>query len=80
MVGVSHSYEKSVRHKVHFLTDRFTKSLISASVKKTKSQLVTHYEINPAHSFLGKKILRMVIREMQTEKGSKEDSSKLFVS
>lgn len=48
--------------------------------KKRECELVTHYEINPAHSFWGKNLLRMMIREMKTEKVSKEDSSKLFIS
>ena len=73
MVGVSHY----IRYKIYILTDRFTESLISASVLK-KSQLVTYDEFNPAHSFLGNNILRMMIRE--TEKSSREDSSKLCMS
>lgn len=40
-------------------------------IKIKNNQIVTRYGINPAHSFLGKNILSMMIREMKKEKAQR---------
>jgi len=41
---------------------------VKNKIKIKNNQLVTHYGINPAHSFLGKNILSMMIREMKKKR------------